>query len=448
MPPKIALSICIVFILYLFKIDSKCESYVSRALWIPLIWMMIVGSRMPALWLNPAGMVSPEAYLEGNPLNRNIFIILIVTGIFILSRRKIDWSQILKNNMWIFLLFLYGGVSILWSDFPSVSFKRWIKAIGNPIMVLIVLTSPAPVEAVKTMFRRCAYVLIPLSIVLYKYYPLLGRVYHRYSGELFVTGVTTNKNSLGLLCLVLGLFFFWNLLTLWRSKKVYTDKREILVHVTLLFMILWLLVVADSATSTMLFILGICIMLGFELPFIKENIQCKLRFLIIVSLCLTPFLLFGFSSWLSSVVNITGHTATFWGRVQLWPEFIGLMGASHLIGTGYDSFWLGHRIATLWAKYWWHPTEAHNGYVETYLNLGLIGLFLLLGVIISAYRKICRTLMSDFNYGRLKMVFIVIALLYNVTEAAFKGLHLMWFVFLLIAIRVPVPIAVSDSMRN
>jgi hypothetical protein len=32
------------------------------------------------------------------------------------------------------------------------------------------------------------------------------------------------------------------------------------------------------------------------------------------------------------------------------------------------------------------------------------------------------------------MSFLIITLIYNITEAAFKGLHLVWFVFLLIAI--------------
>jgi hypothetical protein len=35
------------------------------------------------------------------------------------------------------------------------------------------------------------------------------------------------------------------------------------------------------------------------------------------------------------------------------------------------------------------------------------------------------------------MTYLVILLLYNVTEAQFKGLSLIWFIFILLAIEVP-----------
>ncbi len=35
------------------------------------------------------------------------------------------------------------------------------------------------------------------------------------------------------------------------------------------------------------------------------------------------------------------------------------------------------------------------------------------------------------------MTFLIIILTYNITEAAFKGMHLMWFILLLTAIECP-----------
>ncbi len=81
--------------------------------------------------------------------------------------------------------------------------------------------------------------------------------------------------------------------------------------------------------------------------------------------------------------------------------------------------------------------EAHNGYLEIYLNLGLIGLFLLIGVIVSSYKKILKTFMFDFDYGRFQMGFLITALVYNIAESAFKGLHLVWYIFLLISVYIP-----------
>jgi len=60
-----------------------------------------------------------------------------------------------------------------------------------------------------------------------------------------------------------------------------------------------------------------------------------------------------------------------------------------LFGAGFESYWLGERTAKMWAmpEFWWHPNEAHNGYLELYLNLGIIGLCIFAGVIVATYKK-------------------------------------------------------------
>ena len=66
------------------------------------------------------------------------------------------------------------------------------------------------------------------------------------------------------------------------------------------------------------------------------------------------------------------------------------MHTNPLVGTGYESFWLGPRLKDVWAQTGAGINEAHNGYLEVYLNQGLIGLVLLGGFLIASYRTICR----------------------------------------------------------
>ena len=80
--------------------------------------------------------------------------------------------------------------------------------------------------------------------------------------------------------------------------------------------------------------------------------------------------------------------------------------------------------------------EAHNGYLEVYLNLGIIGLFLLGGFLIASYRTICRRLKPFSSLASLSLAVWTIMLFYSVTEAGFRG-GLMWVTFLLGAIAVP-----------
>ena len=177
MPPPLASLLCTLFIIWLLGRDIKRHREVSHALWVPLCWMLIIGSRLPSEWLGGGAIVlsTPTAYQEGSPLDRNVFLILILIGTAILLRRSVAWRPLLTNNLAIVLFFAYTLVSIGWSDFPMTAFKRWHKVLGHVIMALVVFTDRHPERAFRSLFRRCGYVLLPLSVLFIKYYPDLGR---------------------------------------------------------------------------------------------------------------------------------------------------------------------------------------------------------------------------------------------------------------------------------
>lgn len=206
MPPKIALIACMVFIIWLLRIESKENTVLSPALWVPTFWLLIMGSRPVGRWFNPTSVGSDAA---GSPYDRFVLTMLILLALWVLSRRKINWSLLLKDNLWLILLYVYLGLSVLWSDFPFSSFKRWIKIFGAIPMALMILSEKQPLQALESVLRRCAYVLIPLSLVLIKYFPNYGVVYSRWEGTRMATGVTTHKNSLGVLCTLLAFFLIW-----------------------------------------------------------------------------------------------------------------------------------------------------------------------------------------------------------------------------------------------
>ena len=108
MPPSVALFLCIFFISLLFVIEYKQKSEVSFAILVPLIWYALVASRNVSHWLSMGTVATGEVdYLQGSPIDRAFYLALILIGIFILLKRKIDFSRILKNNTSIFLLFLF-----------------------------------------------------------------------------------------------------------------------------------------------------------------------------------------------------------------------------------------------------------------------------------------------------------------------------------------------------
>ncbi len=436
LPPSVASYLTIAFIVFLFWRDIRERPDISGALWLPLIWLVIGCSRGLSQWLNIFGLpVSGDVSVEeGSPLDAWFFFVLIVAGVYVLNKRQVRLSEIVRNNQWLTMFLLYCLVSIIWSDFPFVAFKRWIKILGHPIIALIVLTEPDPEEAVKTLLKRCAYVVVPVSILFIKYYPELGRGFDAWTGQGFNQGVAPNKNLLGADCLILGYFFFWYLLQTWKTDRSTWRRNELRLIAGFLIGIWWLFSQANSATSLTCLFIGILTVWVVGTRWIKKNLIGTYMLTALVLLVVAE-LVFGLSGRYSEALD---RGAGLSGRTVLWTNLL-QMHINPVLGTGFESFWLGKRLEQLEGIFYYIPNEAHNGYLETYLTLGIVGVFLLIGLLVATFWKIRAELFQSFEMGRYRLGFLAALVLYNWTEAAFKTLNPLWFIFYLIAMDYPKP---------
>ena len=144
-------------------------------------------------------------------------------------------------------------------------------------------------------------------------------------------------------------------------------------------------------------------------------------------------LAFGISGQFSEAL---GRNSTLSGRTILWARLLEVH-INPILGTGFESFWLGKRLDQLEGIFFFIPNEAHNGYLEVYLNLGLVGLLIVIALLIATYWKIRPELFRNFEWGRYRLGFFVAVLLYNCTEAGFRILNPNLLVFYIIAIDYP-----------
>lgn len=442
MPPALALLLASLFSLYLLRRDSRQQPRPSGAVWIPCIWMMILGSRSVSQWLDlGAPFQSADDLLDGSPTDRMVYFGLIAAGGIVLWRRQIFWRELFRNNIWLSLFFLYCAVSILWSEFPFVALKRWTKGLGDPMMALILLSDRDPAKAVETVIKRCAYVLVPLSVVFIKYYPHLGRSYSEWTGAAYYTGVTTNKNLLGYLLFVFGLFFICALCRKSAMDREAGRRANVIIALLFLLMIGWLFWMADSKTALIGVIAGSLIVLGLRFAGVRKHFG---RYVVVgILVCATLQLSFDMTE---SLVASAGRDTTLTGRTELWESVLG-MRVNAWFGAGFESFWLGTRLKTLWAEYYFRPNQAHNGYIEVYLNLGYVGLCFLGGVLWAGYKTIQKRLIlsavpervgaGDVAFATFGMAYLTAYVLYNMTDGAFKALNFLFVMFLVIAIEYP-----------
>jgi exopolysaccharide production protein ExoQ len=416
-------------ILCLFLLDRDQRIRTSKALWIPVIWLLIVGSRPISVWLGGGqSLVTASQMLEGSPLDALVFASLLVAGIIVLIRRSRRTSALIKANWAIALYFFYCFVSLLWSDFPNVAFKRWTKAIGDVVMIFIVMTDPKPLGALKRLLSRTGFVLLPASVLLIKYFGELGRGYDAW-GVSTITGVTDNKNMLGVITFLLSLGAVWRVLTLLRDRDQPNRRRHLLAQGTLLTFGVALLVMAHSTTSAACFALGVGLMLATGLPVIGRRPGAVHALVLIGIVAGGLTMIFGGEG----VVHAMGKSTDFTGRMPIWKTVIP-MAPNPLLGAGFESFWLGPRLEKVWRAFpVFRPNEAHNGYIEVYLELGLVGLGLILLILINGYCRAVAAFRRDPGIGGLMLAYVVAATIYSVTEAGFRMLDPIW-IFLLLAV--------------
>jgi exopolysaccharide production protein ExoQ len=429
LPPSVALLLTVAFVIFLFQRDIRERPDVSGAIWIPLTWIVLIGSRSAVQWLNALGFMKVGSGEEGNPLDALIYLALILAGIGVLNQRQVSFSEVLRNNAWLMAFLAYCFIAIVWSEYPFVSFKRWIKILGHPIMVLILFTELDPEKALVWLMKRSAYILVPFSILAIKYYPEIGRKYDEWSGLPINCGIAQGKNQLGAICMLLGLFFFWLLLQTWRAPKSKGRRHELYLIGGLLFMIEWLFLKAHSATSSLSLLIGVAVILLLGRRWVDKKLIGTYVILAVAALGVAE-LAFGI---FERVVDLSGHEATLIGRGELWRQLLALR-TNPIFGVGFESFWLGDRLVLLHEGRPWQPNEAHNGYLEIYLDLGLVGVLMLVGVIIATFRKVRLELSRNFEWGRFRLGFLVAVVFYNWTEASFRGLSLLFFAFYIISL--------------
>lgn len=434
MPPHLASLVFVAFIFWLFRRHAKEAAGVSHVLWIPLLWVGIESSRAVVYWLASGDAAAgAAAATEGDPVDRDMDLLFMAVGIMVLARRRIDWPNVGVECRWLFIFYAYLLLSTLWTFDTFTSFKRWGKDFGDVVMILVILTEANPIEAFRWVFLRCTYVLVLVSVLFIKYYPDLGRYYSKWTWTTCYCGVSGSKNGLGLIAMWGGLVLLWQIVDVYPQRGhrlTWRNWRIMWPDWLLLGMCLWILYIADSSTSRGSFIIGVMVFFGSRLQWIKAKLKSPGLCLagaaaVMIAMTVVP----DFRGTLAGSLN---RRTDLTDRTMIWAFALSLH-SNPLIGFGYAGTLLTPWVVKRVEEELGGLSEFHDGYLQAYVDTGMIGVCLLLALLYMAGKNATRQLSENTIVGPLFMALFFSGLFYNYTESAFNRAYTIGFILWLMA---------------
>ncbi len=431
----------IIVLMWLYYHDGRDRQVVTRATWVVALWAVAYGSRPVTEWFGQSrgGGTISESVDEGNPTEALISLSFLVCGCVVLLRRNIRWGTVLKENAVLVVFYAFWWLSVLWSDYPLITFKRLFKELGTIVMALVVLTDLAPGEAMRAICVRVSYLCIPLSVILIRYFPEWGRAYGGYDkSEVMWVGVSDHKNTLGVLAMVGAVFLLWDVLESRRKDTARVPWSLLVLRLIILGLCWYILLIANSVTSLLCAALGSALLVVLHFTGMRKR-PGRLE-LFGGSLAAAILILDSLIGVKEDLLEAVGRDPTLTTRTEIWPMLMQLQ-PNTLVGAGFNTFWAGERLRISFEKFG-GIFQAHNGYLETYLSGGWVGIGLLAGVLVTAYLQIRKRLVAGVPDAEMRLVVLVIAVVYNYSEASFNKIGVLWLLTI-IAIMQNLPASVS-----
>ena len=150
-----------------------------------------------------------------------------------------------------------------------------------------------------------------------------------------------------------------------------------------------------------------------------------------VAFCFLFFFLF-FIGHLDFVLQLLGRDPTLGKRTDLWSILLDMGAQRPWLGHGFRSFWTGSvgLSGEVERKLGHYPFHAHNGVVDLFLDLGIVGVVIfivcLVRASITAYRSAIENHRALYSWHILFLVFLISC---NLTESRLIEHDVFWMLF-------------------
>lgn len=382
--------------------------------------LLLMGVIIP-LWQQMSGVDVFTA--DGDPLQQKILLVgyLLAISILLLYPRRAVRVALRSSLPW--LLISLALISFLWSDIPTVTLRRSIAILLTTLYGLTLAVRFNFEELLDLVGYACLTALfasLAFSILL----PEWGRMV--YFGKEAWRGAFIHKNTL-------GLFSAFSFLVFGASWKISSSFRHRWIWGIGIILAIISLIKSRSASGLVLTAL---ILLGTVLLSILYSLRRVWQIVLPITLLVGGILLILIAENYESLLSFLGRDQFLTGRLPLW-KFLIPMGLKHLWGGyGFGAFWTGWEgpSALVWQASPWHPPHSHNGYLDIFLNLGLLGLLLTIVLLMRLLYLAFKRLQLSRAEGNFWILFCGFLIILNFVESSLVRQNNIFWTLLVYAI--------------
>jgi exopolysaccharide production protein ExoQ len=273
--------------------------------------------------------------------------------------------------LWIFL-------SVLWSDHPDLTVRRSLR-FALELLALMLFTA-----AYRDQFKLLRVIYLGAAVVI-----LLDSILvvdSQAFSSIGYVGIHVHKNQAGAFCFIAIPVFLMAAL----------DRRIFPVRMfSILLLVLAIIVLVLSQSKSVSTLLPTCLALAFGFVWLgRAHDPPAYLILILVAIFCFMAMAVVFSVGISDVLNEVFGDATLTGRDRVWDYVIYQISQAPILGHGYGAVWyLGGDTFGREQGYGltWAVEGAHNGYLDVTVQLGVVGLVLMILLLLGTIYRLWRS---------------------------------------------------------
>jgi|SRR5215211_1682273 len=388
---------------------SRFQSTAEQAFAVFVLWFASTGALVPLLRGAQEVTVATQTdtALEADPVTLPMWIgVYALTLLLIIPRWK-QFALVATRNKLLLLLVGLALVSMLWSVAPEVTFRRGVALVGTTLFGGYFAVRYSLREQIRLLAWALGIAAL-LSLLIGLALPSYGTAIDVF-GQTAWRGIYSTKNVLGS-NMVLGALVFLILAV--------SGRRWRWVAWTGCGLSLGLLLLSTSRTALIVFLTLLALWPLYKA--LRWHYTLAVPFLIVAVLLVGALSMLVSATW-EPLLEALGRDATLTGRTVLWSLVWDMIRERPWLGYGYAGFWLGWEGPS---AYIWRITrdsvpQTDNGYLDLWLDLGLLGVSLFALQFLQAFgRALAWVRWTKATEDLWPPMFLAFILLLDLTESA------------------------------